>query len=51
MRELVVNIQTVVFDKLSPNAELKEILSQYDVIEKYLDYSISVINKLDGKVL
>ena len=51
LRELIVNIQTVVFDKLSPDAELEEILSQYDIVENYLNYSISVINKLYGKVL
>jgi len=51
LRELIVNIQTVVFDKLSPDAELEEILSQYDVVENYLSYCINAIDKLDGKVL
>jgi len=51
LRELIVNIQTVVFDKLLPDAELEEILSQYDIIENYLNYCIDVIDKLDGKVL
>ena len=52
LRELIVNIQNIVFDITLPKPDLKhrDILLRV-LVESHLNYCTSVINKLGGKVV
>lgn len=50
LEEMIIDIESIVFDLLLPNPQIEDILGQRSIIEQYLEMSIDTIGGLGGRV-